>query len=213
VKTHPQWLAARELVRLGRIGDLRAIQGFFSYMNRDPRNVRNVAAFGGGGLLDIGCYPVTLSRFFFECEPRRVLGLIEHDRDFRVDRLASAILDFPPGQAVFTCSTQLVPYQRMHFLGTRARIEVEIPFNAPRDGPCRIFLDDGSDLRGGGIETIAFDTCDQYTVQGDVFSRAIREGRPAPLSLEDAVANMAVLDAIRRSARNGRWEKVGGRGR
>jgi predicted dehydrogenase len=207
VRTHPQWLGARALLRTGKIGKPRAVLGFFSYFNRDPKNVLNVASMGGGGLLDIGFYPITTSRFFFGEEPMRVVGLVERDPGFKVDRLASAILDFPSGQAIFTCGTQLVPYQRMQFFGTKGRIEVEIPFNAPRDRPCRIFLDDGSDLRGKSVETIEFGTCDQYTVQGDVFSKAILDGRPAPVPLEDSVQNMAVIDAIFRSAKTGRWER------
>src|SRR5881396_1229661 len=119
VKTHPQWLRTRELIRKGVVGDLRSIVGVFSYFNRDPENVRSKLEWGGGGLLDIGCYPITTSRFIFGEEPVSVLGLIERDPDFKTDRLASAILEFPSGQAVFTCSTQLVPYQRMQFLGTQ----------------------------------------------------------------------------------------------
>lgn len=208
VKTMPQWLGVRELVRMGNVGKLRAIQGFFSYFNRDRRNVRNIAGIGGGGILDIGCYPVTMSRFVTGKEPRRVLALVEFDPDFKTDRLASAILDFPDVQATFTCSTQCVPYQRMHFLGTKGRIEVQIPFNAPNRKPCKIFLDDGSDVHGRNIETMAFDTCDQYTIQGDLFSQAIREGaRKPPLPLADGVRNMAVLDALFRSGKSGRWEK------
>src|SRR5262249_18512492 len=129
VRTHPQWLAARELMRQGKIGEPRAILGFFSFFNRDPKNVRNVLRIGGGGLLDIGFYPITTSRFFFEEEPQRVLGLIERDPELKIDRLTSAILDFPRGHSVFTVSTQLVPYQRMQFFGTKGRVEIEIPFN------------------------------------------------------------------------------------
>jgi predicted dehydrogenase len=137
VKTHPQWLRARELIRQGAIGELRAIMGAFSYFNRDPKNVRNVAEWGGGGLLDIGCYPITTSRFMFGEEPKRVAGLVERDPDFHVDRLTSAILDFPSGQSVFTCSTQLVYYQRMQFFGTKGRIEIKIPFRRPQQDPVR----------------------------------------------------------------------------
>jgi predicted dehydrogenase len=207
VRTHPQWLAARELMRLGKIGEPRAAQGFFSYHNTDPANVRNIESIGGGGLLDIGFYPITTTRFFFGEEPSRVSGLIERDPELKIDRLTTAILEFPSGHASFTCSTQLVPYQRMHFFGTKGRVEVEIPFNAPRDRPCRIFLDDGSDLHGKGIETFAFETCDQYTIQGDLFSKAILDGEPAPVPLEDSVRNMEVIDAIFRSARSGTWER------
>jgi predicted dehydrogenase len=207
VKTHPQWLRTRELIRKGVIGELRAIAGVFSYFNRDPENVRNNAEWGGGGMMDIGCYPITTSRFVFGEEPVRVAGLIELDPDFKTDRLASAILEFPSGQAVFTCSTQLVAYQRMQFLGTTGRIEIEIPFNASPDRACRLFIDDGRDVFGGGIRIEMIPVCDQYTVQGDAFSRAIREGGEVPVPLEDAIANMAVIEAVFRAGESGRWEK------
>jgi predicted dehydrogenase len=207
VKTHPQWLRTRELIHGGVIGELRAIVGAFSYFNRDPQNVRNVAEWGGGGMMDIGCYPITTSRFIFGEEPLRVAGLIELDPDFKTDRLASAILEFPSGQSVFTCSTQLVAYQRMQFLGTTGRIEIEIPFNAPPDRATRIFIDDGRDVFGGGIRIETIPVCDQYTVQGDAFSRAIREGREVPVPLEDAIANMAVIEAVFRAGESGRWER------
>lgn len=207
VRTHPQWLRTRDIVRSGRIGDLRAVVGVFSYFNRDAANIRNVADWGGGGMYDIGCYPISGSRFVYGEEPSRVMGLVERDPDFQTDRLASVILDFPAGQAIFTCSTQLVAYQRMQFLGTKARIEVEIAFNAPNDRPCRIFVDDGRDVFGGGVSVETFPTCDQYTRQGDVFSRAIRGDGDVPVSVEDAIGNMAVIDAVFRSAKTGKWER------
>jgi predicted dehydrogenase len=206
LRTHPQWLRARELVVSGRIGQLRSAVGFFSYFNNNPANIRNIPECGGGALMDIGCYPVTTSRFMFGEEPSRVLGLVERDPQMKVDRLTSAILDFPSGQSTFTCSTQLVPYQRSYFLGTQGRVEIEIPFNAPIDRPCRIFIDDGRDVFGGGISTESFPVCDQYTIQGDVFSRAIRGDAEVPVSLEDAVKNMAVIEAIFRSGDSGKWE-------
>ncbi len=209
VRTHPQWLRTRELVRTGRIGDLRCITGFFSYYNVDPKNIRNMPEAGGGALMDIGCYPITIARFLFEREPERVLGLIERDPEMGTDRLTSAILDFPGGRATFTCSTQLVPYQRIQLFGTKGRIEVEVPFNAPVDRPCQIFIDDGRDLFGGGIQTEVIDTCDQYTIQGDLFSRAIRENGEVPVSLEHAVRNMAVIEAVSQSAESGKWVQVG----
>ena len=210
VRTHPQWLAVREEVRSGRIGELRAIQMAFSYFNRDPGNVRNQDGIGGGALMDIGCYPIVLSRFLFGDEPVRVIASVDRDPEFGTDRLTSALLEFPGGQCAFTCSTQLVPYQRMQVLGTRGRIEVEIPVNAPTDRPCRLFLDDGRDVLGSGVETRTFAVCDQYTLQADEVSRAIRDGGPAPEPLEDAVANMEVIDALFRSAGSGAWERPGG---
>jgi predicted dehydrogenase len=207
VRTHPQWRRVRELVRSGRIGDLRSATGFFSYFNNDPKNIRNIPEYGGGAVMDIGCYPINTSRFVFGEEPARVLGLVERDPKMKTDRLTSAILDFPSGHSTFTCSTQLVSYQRSQFFGTKGRIEIEIPFNAPPDRPCRIFIDDGRDVFGSGITTEEFPVCDQYTIQGDVFSKAVREGGEVPASLEDAVKNMAVIEAVFRSAESGQWEK------
>jgi predicted dehydrogenase len=208
VRSHPQWLRARALVREGKIGALRVVQGSFGYMNSDPANVRNQAGIGGGGLYDIGCYPIATARFLFEAEPTRAASQIEYDPTFETDRLASVLLQFPTGQALFYCATQLVPYQRMQILGTEGRIEIEIPFNAPPDRPCRIFVDDGSQLGDASARLETFDVVNQYTVQGDLFARAIREGTPLPFPLEDAVANMRVLDAVFRAGGSGRWEEV-----
>ena len=207
VKTHPQWLRTRELIRTGVIGDLSSIVGAFSYFNRDPQNVRNIAEWGGGGLMDIGCYPITTSRWIFGEEPLRVAATVERDPEFQTDRLSSAIMEFPSGHSVFTCSTQLVPYQRMQFLGTKGRIEIKIPFNAPNDRPCEILVDDGRDIFGSGITKEEIPTCDQYAIQGDAFSKAVREGGEVPVPLEDAIANMAAIEALFRSAESGRWEK------
>ena len=206
VRTHPQWLRVRALIASGRIGFLRSIQGFFSYNNVNPANIRNIVQYGGGALMDIGCYPINISRFLFGEEPTRVMGAIERDPEMKTDRLTSGILDFPSGQSIFTCSTQLVPYQRVNVFGTKGRIEVEIPFNAPIDRPSRIFIDDGRDLFGGGITTETFPICDQYTIQGDVFSKAIIEDTAVPVPLEDAIKNMAVIEAVFRSAAFGKAE-------
>jgi predicted dehydrogenase len=208
VRTHPQWIKALDLVRSGRIGELRSMMGFFSYSNPDPANIRNILPYGGGGLMDIGCYPIFTSRLIFGTEPTRVAAVIERDPHMKIDRLTSAILDFPAGQSIFTCGTQIVPYQRMQIFGTRGRIEIEIPFNAPPDRPCRVVLDDGRDLFGVRAETHEIPMCDQYTVQGDLFSRAVRDGGDVPVSLESSIRNMAVIDAVVRAAESGKWEDV-----
>ena len=207
VRAHPRWHGAREVIRSGRIGDLRAITGHFSYHNVAPENVRNRPDIGGGGLLDIGFYPVTMSRFLFEAEPTRVIGLVDRDPTFGTDRLTSAILEFPRGHASFTCATQLVAHQYLEIFGTRGRIGVEIPWSMPSDRPSRLLLDDGSSLTKDNLQTIPFAACDQFQVQCTLFCAAIRSGGPAPVPIEDAIANMRVLDAISRSARSGRWER------
>ncbi|MFL5660605.1 MAG: Gfo/Idh/MocA family protein, partial [Ktedonobacteraceae bacterium] len=197
---HPQWQRARQLVSEGRIGTLRTIQSFFSYYLDDPHNIRNMAAAGGGGMLDIGCYTVSLSRFIFGAEPRRVFGLVEYDSQFKTDRLASAILDFGHGTSTFTCSTQLTPYQRVNIFGIEGRIEIEIPFNAPPDQPCKIWYE-----HEDKIDEIQFPICNQYTLQGDLFSQAVLNNTSVPTPLEDAVANMKVIEAVFRSSKSGAW--------
>jgi predicted dehydrogenase len=208
IQTHPQWVRAVELTRSGRIGALRGVVGTFGYTNRDPRNVRNVLEWGGGALMDIGCYPIKGSRMVFGEEPLSASGVVVRDPDFGTDILTSAVLEFPSGQCVFTVGTQMVPCQSMQFLGTKGRIELEIPFNAPPNKPARLRIDDGSDITGANIVTEEFAACDQYTVQGDAFAHAILEGGEPPVPLEDSLRNMAVIDAVFRSVESGKRETV-----
>lgn len=200
---HPQWRKAKELVQSGEIGELRTIQTLFSYYNVDPENVRNKAGIGGGGLMDIGCYPISLSRFLFDADPMRVHGILEFDPSFKVDRLASATLEFKAGTATFTVGTQLERYQRVQIMGTDGRIEIEIPFNAPPDVPTRLWLQQSGDTR-----EIEFRICDQYGLQGDEFSQAVLSDTPVPTPLKDAVANMNVIDAIIASNKTGEWQTL-----
>ncbi len=195
---HPQWQRARRLVDEGQIGELRAVQSFFSYWNVDPDNVRNQADLGGGGLLDIGCYCISVPRYLFGAEPTRVRGSVDLDPVFGIDRMAAGVLEFPNGMATFLCSTQLSPYQRVNILGTEGKLEIEIPFNPPEDLTCRIWHE-----RAGETQSIPFEIADQYAIQADLFSLAVLEDRPAPTALQDAVDNMRVIDAVLASARSG----------
>lgn len=202
-RLHPQWERARDLVVSEKISKLVTIQVFFSYFNDDPENVRNIADYGGGGLMDIGCYPISLSRFIFASEPHRVAATLEYDPRFKTDRLASGILDFGRGTATFTCSTQCANYQRVHIFGTKGYIEILIPFNAPSDKPNKIFYHHNSEL-----EEIDVGIYNQYTIQMERFSLAVLEDTEVPIPVDDAVANMKVIDAIVHSAKTGRWTDI-----
>jgi len=208
IRSHPQWLRTQELIREGQIGELRSVVGYFSYFNDDPGNIRNKAEYGGGALLDIGCYLIQAARLAFRQEPKRVVSSVDIDPRFGIDRLTSAILEFETGQAIFTCSTQMVNSQRVHFIGTKGRIEIEIPFNAPKDQPTRLFIDAGRDPSGREAVVEEFARCDQYTLQGDDFSRAILDGTEVPVNLEESVRNMAVIEAVFHSAKVGQWVKI-----
>ncbi len=208
-RTHPQWLRAKAIADSEEIGEARLMSGFFSYFNRDPANVRNHVAAGGGALMDIGCYPITLSRMIFGGEPIRVAAAIDRDPEFGVDRVTSAILEFSGGrQSVFSCGMQIAAYQRMQIFGSQGRIELEIPFNAPPDRPARILIDGVRGIGGAGPRVEELPVCDQYTIQGDLFSRAILDDGAVPVSLEDAMRNMAAIEAVFRAGASGRWEEV-----
>ncbi len=200
---HPQWRRAKSIVMAGGIGELRTIQSFFSYDNPDPTNIRNQAEIGGGGMFDIGCYSISLSRFIFDDEPRRALGIVEFDHRLGIDRLASAILDFGAGTSTFTCATQLSPFQRVNLFGTEGRVEIDIPFNAPPDRPCTMRHE-----RQGHTEEIVLPLCDQYTIQGELFSDAVLNDASVPTPIEDSVANMRVIEAVLASHQRGTWVAV-----
>lgn len=208
VRHHPQWQSARDTILRGEIGEPRVIQVAFSYFNVDPTNIRNKADIGGGGLLDIGCYAVVAGRYLFDAEPRRVMALFDRDPAFGVDRTASAVMDFGQGRHLtFSVSTQAVPFQRVQVLGSKGRIEIEIPFNAPPDRPVRIFIDDGSYLGGESAKPVVFPDVDQYELQGEAFSRAVRGEAPLSYDVNDALQNLRILDALRRSEEAGVWQE------
>ena len=209
VHSSPQWLRARELVKSGAIGEVNAISWQFSFFDRDAGHANNRADLGGGALYDIGCYPITTSRFIFAAEPRRVVALIDRDPDFKVDRLESVLLDFGGGrQASFVCSMQLADHQRVTLLGTAGRITLQVPCNASADAPNRLMIDDGSALDDVSSRVEAIPVFDQYTIEFDEFSKAVRGERQQVTPLEDAVANMRVIDAVFRSAAEDRWVDV-----
>ena len=208
VRHHPQWIETREQVRRGAIGELRFIQVPFSYYNADPANIRNMADIGGGALYDIGCYAVVAGRWFFEADPERVIATMERDPVFGIDRTASGLLDFAGGrQLAFTVSTQSARYQRIQLVGTQGRIEIEIPFNAPQDKPCRYWIDDASAPDGSGMHTVTLPVADQYQLQAEAFSRAVRTETPSASGLDDAAMNMRIIDALFASEKSGRFER------
>ncbi|OED41330.1 NAD-binding protein [Chromatiales bacterium (ex Bugula neritina AB1)] len=197
---HPQWQRALELVRSGALGDIQTIQTFFSFFNDDPNNIRHSPEMGGGGVMDIGCYPISLSRYIYEREPLRLLATLNIDPEFGVDRSASAIMDFGGPTSTFTCSMEMSPFQRTQIVGNKGRIELEIPFNAPPQNPTRIWVSNEQ-----GTVTESFSACDQYTEQGDVFSQAIINDEPVPTPLSDAISNMQVIEAVFESDKSGGW--------
>lgn len=200
---HPQWQQVKKLVDEGRIGEVKTIQSFFSYYNVDKNNIRNRKDAAGGGIMDIGCYCISWSRWLFGEEPKKVVSSIDFDPESHTDRIASGILQFPSGTSTFTCSTQLMPYQRVNILGTEARIEIEIPVNAPPDKATRVWLHEKT-----GSEELVFDAIDQYTIQADLFSEAIINDTPVSLTLEDSVNNMKVIEAMFESAEQNSWINI-----
>jgi predicted dehydrogenase len=197
---HPQNAKVKALVDGGAIGDLKSMHSTFAYNNVNPKDIRNQADIGGGGLLDIGCYCISISRFVFGAEPRQVCGYVEFDPQLKIDRLASGILKFEKGIATFTCATQQFNYQRACIFGSRGRIEVEIPFTPSPWKAARIIQQAGED-----VTPTDFDPCDQYTIQGDLFSQAILNDTEVPTPPADGIANMKIIDLIFKSAAEGAW--------
>ncbi len=195
---HPSWIETVRLIRSGAIGQLQTVQSWFSYFNDDPTNIRNRLENGGGAVMDIGCYNINLSRLLFDAEPTGIRAAVRRDPDLGIDTLTSGVLEFPDGgQATFTCSTRAEPYQRVQIAGTDGRIEIEIPFNIPSDRETRIFLTRGGDPpEAPATETMRFPPVDQYTIQAELFAKAILEDTELAVPIEDALANMEVIDAI-----------------
>ncbi|MET3927960.1 Gfo/Idh/MocA family oxidoreductase [Devosia sp. 2618] len=209
VRFHPQWLRAREIIRSGELGEVRAINAVFTYFNDDPANVRNQADIGGGGIMDIGCYPITAARFLFEAEPKRVVSLVERDETFGTDRLASVLADFGAGRQLnFVCSTQAAGHQRVQVLGSKAKLEIIIPFNAPQNERTAITVDTGAPFDGSLARREVLPASDQYTEQAEAFALAVLGEKPLPWGIDDAIASMRVIDAVFASEKSGGWATV-----
>lgn len=189
---HPRWKRVVELVRSGKLGEIKAIHTLFTYYNDEPGNYRNSVEMGGGGLMDVGCYSISVARLIYGREPMSASGISEYDPDFKVDRLTSGLLGFETGTSVFTCSTQCHKDQYVKIYGTKGKIELDWPFNPDFSMPTELKANiDDIDI----IEE--FEPCNHFTLQGDVFAGAILENKPVPISLEDSVGNMKVIDAVR----------------
>ncbi|MFT4074523.1 MAG: Gfo/Idh/MocA family oxidoreductase [Asticcacaulis sp.] len=205
-----QWLEARRLIREGAIGAPKIIQSWFSYNNTDPHNIRNKVEWGGGGLMDIGCYPIVAGRFFFDADPVRVMALVSRDATFGTDTITSGLLDFGEGrQLTFAVSTALTPGQGVMIMGEAARLSLSIPFNQPPDAPQLITIDDGRSFNGATAVTHTLPPSNQYTLMGEAFTRAVRGEASLPYGIADARLNMRIIDALFRSETSGQWERVG----
>lgn len=206
IRYHPQWLRSREIVQSGELGEVKAISCVFSYYNVDPANIRNDPSKGGGGLWDIGCYPIVGARFLFDADPKSVVSLVDRDPVFKVDRLASALVDFGGGRRLdFTVSTQCVPYQSIQAFGTKGRVEIIIPFNAPQGEATTIVIDDGSSLDHSLARREILPPSDQYAEQAEAMALAILGGTSLPYGVEDAITNMRILDAMVASEKSRAW--------
>jgi len=205
VRCHPQWIETKRLIDSGRIGTLQLVHGHFSYTRRDASDVRSRLEYGGGALMDIGCYPITIARWMFGREPLAAVAAVDRDLEYHVDRITSGLLRFDAGVATFDCGGAMVAHQRMELFGDRGRIQLDLPFTPRATERCRIVIDDG--IRNDG-EVVEVDAANQYTLQGDRFSAAIRGRGEVPSSIDNAIANMAVIDALFRSAETGRWEEI-----
>ena len=208
VRDHPQWSRVRDLIDGGRIGTVRNVQLSYSHFSDDPGDIRNQEAAGGGGLLDVGSYCSAIARLVFDDEPVRAMALLDRDPRFGTDRFVTAVLEFRGGHASFFCSTQSSRCQVVQIVGTTGWMRAEVPFAHPPDLPARLLI--GSNVAPGTEpdEIVRFDPVNQYRLQAERFGRQVRGAAPSRWPLETGVANLRVLDALRRSGESGRWEPV-----
>ncbi|MEN8191274.1 MAG: Gfo/Idh/MocA family oxidoreductase, partial [Bacteroidota bacterium] len=197
---HPQWIKAKELVESGVIGKVKTIQSFFAYFDDNPKSIVNTKEYGGGSLMDIGCYPISLSRFIFNSEPEKVFANIDYHPDYGIDVSATAIMKFKEGTSSFFSSIRIENRQQSQIYGTKGKIEFAIPFNPIANEPSKMFLH-----KNNKTEEIIFEPCDQYTIQADIFAQSIIDDKVVPTHLHDAVNNMKVIERIIESDKLGSW--------
>ena len=208
VRSHPRWTAIKEIIDKGVIGEMNLIRGFFSYYNDDAQNIRNQYSEGGGGIWDIGCYPVQISRYLFGKNPKRVSASLIYDSKYKVDILGSVILEFENGLCSFSVGTQLARYQSVQIFGRNKWIDVEMPFNPPIIESSEIQIVSEEDP-AAPRQIITIPPADQFTLQADAFSKAILDNKDEPVTLEDTLGNTLTIEAIFKAAKTGMWVNVG----
>ena len=203
IRFHPKWQKAKSVIDNGYIGKVTHIHSVFSYNNQDPANIRNIREYGGGSLLDIGCYAINTARFILGRTPSRVISLIDEHPEYGTDMTTSAILDFDGPRSLFTVSTATFPQQEVKIFGTEGTVTVTIPFNDISEIKGRILFENRE-----AVKQIKFEPTNQYKLMFEAFANNIRGGLPAPISLEDSLANMRTIDAVFKSAETGAWVDV-----
>ncbi len=194
---HPTWQRTKELVDNGEIGEIVAIDSWFSYFNDDPSNIRNVLDYGGGALMDIGCYCIHLSRLIFGGEPTAIKAAVRRDPEFGVDIATSGVLEFGDRIATFGCSTRTEPDQRVDIYGTRGRVRIEIPFNIPFDRPTRVFVTAGGEPPvAPETVTLDFPAVNEYTLQAEAFAAAVIDGAAMPDTGTAVAHNIKVIERV-----------------
>ncbi|HBF30002.1 Gfo/Idh/MocA family oxidoreductase [Rhizobium sp.] len=201
----PVWQKVRELLREGAIGRLRHVQGAFTYFNRDPGNMRNIPALGGGALPDIGVYPTITTRFATGQEPVRVQAVTERDAEFGTDIYSSVKADFGSFDMSFYIATQMASRQIMVFHGEEGFIEVKSPFNADRWGAEEVEL---SNQSHGQSQIFRFPDSRQYRREIEAFAKAAAGEAVEVVTLENSKANQRFIDAIYRASEKDGWEAV-----
>ena len=210
---HPQWHFIRKTIADDVIGKVRGVTAMMAYNNMDPANLRNRPDMGGGALYDAGCYVIQAVRLTFAAEPVRVMALFDIDPNFGTDRMISATLEFKEGHATFICSTQAGPttggsHQQFGVLGGKGWLRADFPFSHSTPSYCRISIGDTASLGGLPAREEAFNAVNQYQLQAERFSRLVRGQKVEAFPIENAVANMKVIDALFRSGKSKNWETV-----
>jgi xylose dehydrogenase (NAD/NADP) len=196
-RSHPQTLKARDLVATGKLGTVKMIRGSFTFILKKPDDYRWNPGMGGGGLWDVGCYPLSYTRYVLGLEPLEVFGwqLTGHTG---VDENFMAQLRFPGDiYAQFDCSIKLPYHVFMEIVGDEATLIVPNPFNPKAKD--KLFLS-----KNGKVETLSINAAGSYFCEVEDMADAILLGKPARVTLADTRRNTAAILALFESARTGK---------
>lgn len=201
VRYHPRWLAAREIVRSGRLGKVTQIHATYSVLNDNPDDIRFNPELGGGALGDVGVYPITAARFLFEDEPFAATATFQKLNPAGVDVAVSGILEFPDHCSLLFSGALLQAWSHwIMVIGSEGWMEIPIAVWPSAEEETVIRLRGRIDLNDADIEVLTFPPANQYEHEVREFARAVRGMAPQAWPIENAVAGMRVLDAVRKSA-------------
>ncbi|MBI2870557.1 MAG: Gfo/Idh/MocA family oxidoreductase [Candidatus Omnitrophica bacterium] len=194
---HSLFQRVRQVVRSGEIGALKSYVGSFGFSLPAGDSLRRDPQMGMGILNEVGCYPVSAARLFFDSEPLSVVCHLGYESG--VDFSGSATLEFASGGSAYCAFGYDRSYRCSYSLwGTKGHVSVDRAFTTPPTLEPLVHVE-----RMGRSEELKLPAENHFSKMIDAFCIEIQSDSGRGHFEEEALRQAKVMEALRLSARQG----------